>query len=105
MGLCFYGPKGGSTYDENVILVDYRREFVGTFLHELIHYLYPDQNETWVLYAEKRLLNFCSTFQIASFLKIISSKLYKSEMEREACVFAKQNKTKQPRKIKKQAQN
>lgn len=82
MGLCFYGPADGSVYDENVILVDYRREFVGTFLHELIHYLFPDQNETWVLYAEKRLLNYCSTFQIADFLRIVSNKLYKSELTR-----------------------
>jgi hypothetical protein len=89
MGLCFYAPNKASEYDENVILVDYRREFVGTFLHELVHYLYPDQSETWVLYAEKRLLNFCSTLQIASFLKLISNKLYKAEMSR---VFSKKNK-------------
>lgn len=90
MGLCFYSaPNVASAYDENVILVDYRREFVGTFMHELVHYLYPDQSETWVLYVEKRLLNFCSTLQIATFLKVISDKLYKSEISR---TFAKQNK-------------
>lgn len=57
-------------------------ELLATAYHECIHYLFPDWCETQVLYAEKRVINGVSQLENAAFLKHISSKIYKSEIQK-----------------------
>jgi hypothetical protein len=64
------------------IEIDYRRELLSTAYHECVHYLYPNYSESMVRYIEKRLVNVCSELDMAYFLKLLSSKLYKSELQK-----------------------
>jgi len=57
-------------------------ELLATAYHECIHYLFPDWSETQVLYAEKRVINGVSQLENAAFLKHISNKIYKSEIQK-----------------------
>jgi hypothetical protein len=72
------------------IEIDYRRELLSTACHECVHYLYPDYSESMVRYIEKRIVNVCSKLDLAFFLKILSSKIYKSELQKS--VLKKKNK-------------
>ncbi len=64
--------KGAMGYCEweDGIVIDYRREFIPTIVHECIHYLEPTWTETQVLYAEKRVINTVSIEQIKNILKL-----------------------------------
>lgn len=62
--------------------IDYRRELLSTSYHECVHYLFPEYSETMVKYIEKRIVNVCDTLDLAYFLKILSNKLYKSELQK-----------------------
>jgi len=64
------------------IEIDHRRELLSTAYHECVHYLYPDYSESMVRYIEKRLVNVCTELDMAYFLKILSAKLYKSELRK-----------------------
>jgi hypothetical protein len=57
-------------------------ELLSTAYHECIHYLEPDWSETQVMYAESRVRNLSSHLEHALFLKHISMKLYKSELQK-----------------------
>jgi hypothetical protein len=57
-------------------------ELLATAYHECIHYLFPDWSETQVLYTEKRVINGVSQLENAAFLKHISAKIYKSEIQK-----------------------
>jgi hypothetical protein len=69
----------GLCYDD-MLEFDYRKDIIPTMFHECIHYIYPKWSETKVLCVEKRLINHISTLQIAYFLKIISQKIYRNEI-------------------------
>jgi len=69
----------GLCYDD-MLEFDYRKDIIPTMFHECIHYIYPKWSETKVLCVEKRLINHISTLQIAYFLKIISQKIYRNEL-------------------------
>lgn len=62
------------------IELDYRRDLLSTAYHECVHYLYPSYSESTVRYIESRLINCCTSLDISYFLKILSNKLYKSEL-------------------------
>jgi hypothetical protein len=64
------------------IEIDYRRELLSTACHECVHYLYPNHSESMVRYIEKRIVNVCSKLDIAYFLKILSTKLYRCELQK-----------------------
>jgi hypothetical protein len=76
------------------IEIDPRCDFISTAYHECIHYIEPDWSETQVLYAESRMRNVLSYFDQARFLKCISVKLYKSELQRRNTIAAKKKKVK-----------
>jgi hypothetical protein len=59
-----------------------RGELLATAYHECIHYLFPDWCETQVLYTEKRVINGVSQLENAAFLKHLSFKIYKSEIQK-----------------------
>ena len=69
--------KGAMGYCEweDGILIDYRREFIPTIIHECIHFLEPQWNETQVLYAEKRIINTINVEQIKNILKLFLDSL------------------------------
>jgi hypothetical protein len=62
--------------------IDYRRELLSTAYHECVHYLFPNYSETMVKYVESRIVNVCNTLDLAYFLKLLSNKLYKSELQK-----------------------
>lgn len=70
VGLCYFTD----------IELDYRRDIIGTAFHELFHFIYPEWNETKIRYAESRIMNVCSSLEIAIFMKHLSNKIYKGEM-------------------------
>jgi hypothetical protein len=72
VGLCYWSD----------IELDYRRDIISTAFHELIHYLFPDWTETDVIYAESRIINVCSSLEIAVFMKHLSDKIYKNEIQK-----------------------
>jgi hypothetical protein len=64
------------------IELDYRRDLLSTAYHECVHYLFPDYSEGMVKYIESRIVNVCEPLDLAYFLKILSNKLYKSELQK-----------------------
>jgi len=81
-------------YNVSDIVVDPRRDFIGTAIHECIHHIYPNWSETQVLYAESRILNSGDLFDIARFLKYLSLKIYKTESQK----YTQKKKKKKPHK-------
>ena len=65
------------------IELDYRRDLLSTAYHECVHYLFPDYSESMVKYIESRIVNVCDPLDLAYFLKILSNKLYKSELQKQ----------------------
>ena len=81
------------------IEIDPRRTFIGTSIHECVHYLFPKWCETQVLYAESRILNQADNLDLTQFLKYLSLKLYKTELCK--CLLAtKKKKSQKPLKRK-----
>jgi hypothetical protein len=74
--------QGTCDWEGEVLEFDYRKELARTAFHECIHYLYPEWSETMVLYAESRVINKCTSFDVARFLKCFTAKLYKAELNR-----------------------
>lgn len=68
------GAMGYCEWEAGIIL-DYRREFIATLIHECIHYLKPSWSETHVLYAEKRVINSITSKQIIKLIKLIAEQL------------------------------
>ena len=64
------------------IEIDYRKEFIATSYHECVHYIFPDYSETMVKYIEKRIINTCTPLDIAYFAKLLTNKIYKSELQK-----------------------
>lgn len=64
------------------IELDYRRDLLSTAYHECVHYLFPNHSESMVKYIESRIVNVCEPLDLAYFLKILSNKLYKSELQK-----------------------
>jgi hypothetical protein len=73
VGLCYYTD----------IELDYRKDIIATAFHELFHYLHPEWSESMVKYAESRMINFCSSLEIATFLKHLANKIYKAELRKD----------------------
>jgi hypothetical protein len=65
------------------IELDYRRDLLSTAYHECVHYLFPNYSESMVKYIESRIINVCDPLDLAYFLKILSNKLYKSELQKQ----------------------
>jgi hypothetical protein len=65
------------------IELDYRRDLLSTAYHECVHYLFPNYSETMVRYIESRIVNVCDSLDMAYFLKILSNKIYKSELQKQ----------------------
>jgi hypothetical protein len=74
------------------IELDHRRDLLSTAYHECVHYLYPSYSETMVKYIERRIVNTCDFLDISYFLKLLSNKLYRSELQKLKFKTTKKNK-------------
>lgn len=72
VGLCYFTD----------IELDYRRDIIPTAFHELLHYLEPDWNESKIRYAESRIINACTSLEIATFMKHLANKIYHCEIQK-----------------------
>jgi hypothetical protein len=89
---------GWCLYDEDVVIIDHRKDMLRTAYHELIHYLYPDWSESQVIYAESRVVNGVSILDNARFLKMLSVKTYE-------CALIKERRARRKKKYKNEARN
>ena len=89
---------GWCLYDEDVVIIDHRKDMLRTAYHELIHYLYPDWSESQVIYAESRVVNSMSILDNARFLKMLSVKTYE-------CALIKERRARRKKKYKNEARN
>ena len=89
---------GWCLYDEDVVIIDHRKDMLRTAYHELIHYLYPDWSESRVIYAESRVVNGVSILDNARFLKMLSVKTYE-------CALIKERRARRKKKYKNEARN
>jgi hypothetical protein len=80
-----YGQRilGYYDYGTDQIVIDYRKDIIATAFHELFHYLHPEWSESMVKYAESRMINFCTSLEIATFLKHLANKIYKAELRKD----------------------
>lgn len=86
------GFQGSCNWDD--IEIDPRGDFISTAYHECIHYVEPNWSESQVMYAESRMRNTLSYLDQAKFLKNISIKIYKSELQRHILEKPKRKKVK-----------
>lgn len=68
------GAHGYCDWEEGIV-IDYRKEFIPTLVHECIHLLEPDWSERQVMYAEKRVMNAISEGDVIHLLLLITRKL------------------------------
>lgn len=61
--------------EDDYVEIDYRKEFILTVIHEVIHYIRPDWSESMVMYAEKRIINTITIDDVVYLLKAIVRKL------------------------------
>jgi hypothetical protein len=85
---------GWCLYDEDVVVIDHRKDMLRTAYHELVHYLYPDWSESQVIYAESRIVNGVTILDNARFLKMLSVKTYESALIKERRARRKKKKSK-----------
>lgn len=68
------GVHGYCEWDDGIIL-DYRKDFIPTIIHECIHFIEPDWSEAQVSYAEKRVVNALQEQDVIDLLKIFVKRL------------------------------
>lgn len=55
--------------DVDLIAVDYRKEFLSTLIHEILHSLHPDWCETKVVLTEREIMNTMTVRQCKNVIK------------------------------------
>jgi hypothetical protein len=61
--------QGECDYVEDMISIDYRKEFFSTLCHEILHYIHTDWTEQQVLHEEHKIMNAISIRQMKTFIK------------------------------------
>ncbi len=61
--------EGLYDYSNDEITLDFRREIISTYIHEIVHKFYPDASETFVLNMEHKIMNNLSVRQIKNIIK------------------------------------
>lgn len=89
VGLCYWTD----------IELDYRRDIIPTAMHEILHCLYPDWSESKIKYAESRIINSCTSLEIAEFFKCLANKIYKCEVDKLMSEEVQENKEKESKKL------
>ena len=68
------GAHGYCDWDDGII-IDYRRDFRPTIIHECIHFLEPDWSEKQVMYSESRVINNITDTEVIMLLMVLVKKL------------------------------
>lgn len=68
------GVHGYCEWEEGIIL-DYRKEFIATIIHECIHFIEPDWSEAQVAYSESRVINTITEDDVIRLLMFFIKKL------------------------------
>lgn len=68
------GVHGYCEWEEGIIL-DYRKEFIATIIHECIHFIEPDWSEAQVVYSESRVINTITEDDVIRLLMFFIKKL------------------------------
>jgi hypothetical protein len=68
------GVHGYCEWEEGIIL-DYRKEFIATIIHECIHLIEPDWSEAQVVYSESRVINTITEDDVIRLLMFFIKKL------------------------------
>lgn len=68
------GAHGYCEWDEGIVL-DYRKEFIATIIHECIHLIEPDWSEAQVVYSESRVINTITEDDVIRLLMFFIKKL------------------------------
>lgn len=61
--------QGICDWEEDSIKIDYRKEFISTIVHEVLHYIHPNWSESKVLREETKIMNSLSFCQIRRILQ------------------------------------
>lgn len=89
------GACGYCNFDQS-IQVDYRKLLIPTILHEVLHDMYPDQWEGWVLRLESKLVNILKPDDVVSLMTLFFAKMQNNKKRRAA---------KKKKRVRKQRQN
>jgi hypothetical protein len=65
---------------EDGIKIDYRKPIIPTIIHEILHDMYPDNSEEWVLRLESKIVQILNSKDI---YKLMSYFLSKLELQRD----------------------
>ena len=61
--------QGECDWTEDIIRLDYRKEFISTIVHEVLHYIHSSWSETRVLKEEIKIMNSLSICQVKHILQ------------------------------------
>jgi len=65
----------GYCYFDSAIEIDYRKLFIPTIIHEVLHDLYPDNWEGWTLRLESKLVNILTPYDVYKLMFVFFSKV------------------------------
>lgn len=68
------GACGYCNFEES-IQIDYRKLLVPTIIHEVIHDMYPNEWEGWVLRLESKLVNILKPADVVSLVTLFFAKM------------------------------
>jgi hypothetical protein len=68
------GVCGTCEWEEGIKL-DYRKPIIPTLVHEILHDMYPDNREDWVLRLESKVIQVINTRDIYLLMKKFLNKL------------------------------
>lgn len=55
--------------------LDYTDNIIPTLIHEVLHYLYPDASEEWILKMETRITNKLSERQVRNIIRRLAQNI------------------------------
>jgi len=67
-----HGREGYYDPPTEEVVVDYRKEFLSTLVHEVLHHLHPDWSESKVINKEHELMNTISVRQCKNMIVMIA---------------------------------
>lgn len=69
------GMEGRYEPPDDEIVIDYRKEFIPTLIHEVMHCLHPQWCETKVAIKEREIINAITLRQCKNIIKVFASYL------------------------------
>lgn len=66
---------GYCDFEEEEICIDWRKEFIATAIHEMLHFNKPEWSESKVMKFEKKIINHITEEDVVCLLKILVKKI------------------------------